>query len=272
MNVFALRVASRCVACLTLGLVLGCSEGSEAERSFTKAADAIEHAERSGAIESAARDWRALSDDAPTRETRARAELGQARCEAALAARDHGRKLLESLSERVGSHSLAALDAIAAEQAARFVGGPFEREFRELQDEVRATCQARWQEARGRQAAIAREIVGRGEFTAALDYLQGIERERSPDDRSDIELLLTELQSASERAADQVVDQAAALAASDPTAALTTIDDAMARFQGTSGSAKLARARVERLELVRQSSSVRKIKDDKTPSKSGDDP
>lgn len=264
--------SSRFALLLLVGIAAGCSEGSEAERAFRRAADALEQSERAGAIEAAARDWRALADEAPTREMRAQAELGRARCEAALAARDHGRRLLEALPDLVDGHSLAALDAIAAEQAARFVGGPFEREFRELQDVVREQCKARAQELRARQAAIAREIVGRGEFTAALDYLQGLERSRSPDDRSDITLLLDEVAAASDRAADQVLERATALAATDPVGALALIDEALPRFQGTSGSIELARARVERAEDVRRSASVRKSTGEKTPSKAPDDP
>lgn len=257
---------------LLVGLGCGCSEGSEAERAFLRAAEAIEQRERAGAIGDAASEWRALADGAPTRELRARAEHGQARCDAALAARDHGRRLLEGLPDRVEGHSLTTLEAIAAEQAARFVGGPFEREFRELQDRVRERCKERWQELRGRQAAIVREIIGRGEFTAALDYLQQLERGRSPDDRSDIPLLLDELGAASDRAAEQLLTHVAELATTDAVAALAAIDEALPRFQGSSGSAKLARARVERAEAVRNPSPVRKPTGEKSPPKPTDEP
>lgn len=257
---------------LLVGLGCACSEGSEAERAFLRAADAIEQRERAGAIGDAAREWRALADEAPTRELRARAENGQARCDAALAARDHGRRLIEGLPDRVEGHSLATLDAIAAEQAARFVGGPFEREFRELQDQVREQCKARWQELRGRQAAIVREIIGRGEFTAALDYLQQLERGRSPDDRSDIPLLLDELGAASDRAAEQLLAHVAELATTDPAAALAAIDEALPRFQGSSGSSKLARARIERAEALRNPSPVRKPTGEKSPPEPTDEP
>ncbi|MBK6941433.1 MAG: hypothetical protein IPH13_14740 [Planctomycetes bacterium] len=263
---------ARFAVLLFVGLGFGCSEGTEAERAFVREADAIEQRERAGAIGDAATQWRALADDAPTRELRARAELGQARCDAALAARDHGRRLLEGLPDRVEGHSLATLDAIAAEQAARFVGGPFEREFRELQDRTRERCKARWQDLRGRQAAIVREIIGRGEFTAALDYLQQLERGRSPDDRSDIPLLLDELGAASDRAAEEVLAQVAEIAATDPVAALTAIDEALPRFHGSSGASKLARSRVERAEAVRNPSPVRKPTGEKSPPKPSDEP
>lgn len=268
----ALSPSSWFALLLVLVAACGCSEAAESERAFRRAADEIEQREHAGAIDAAARDWRALADTAPSRESRARAELGRARCDAALAARDHGRRLLEGLPEFVEGHSLATLDAIAAEQAARFVGGPFEREFRELQEQVRERCQARWQELRGRQAAILREIVGRGEFTTALDYLQQLERARSPDDRSDIALLLDELAAASDRAADQLLERVAEMAATDPVAALTAIDEALPRFQGSSGSAKLARARVERAEAVRRTPPVRGGSGDKSPQKPVDEP
>ncbi|MFH0944280.1 MAG: hypothetical protein V2A76_03705 [Planctomycetota bacterium] len=233
---------------LGLLLVPSCGRGEDRSPEMESYLLAVEK-QNSGSFESALSDYRALLKNCEDRTIRARAELGLAQIETAFEQRDRALKRLQELPKEVDRRTLHSVAEQIDGILHSFTGTPFETEVRGAALAARNAAEDRRREIKKVEKDVAVNLMDRGDFNAALEYLRQVESEQVPDDLRDIAELLAMVRLRSEARADEVLSKARKLAPTDPVRAAAILDEAVPKYVGTRAHARLLK---ERMALANQ--------------------
>ncbi len=228
-------------ACLALAACADAPSETEADRAEWTAAVRLQD---QGRLDDALARYRSLVRTTESEALAARAELEIGRIEVALVERDRALARLAALpgelDVRLPSDVEREIDSITT----RFEETAFAELVADRAVAARQEVRRRHEEQRALERGAVDELVGRGEFAAALDLLRRLESKRTENDRRDVAEMLASVRTASETAADALLAALESRAEADPAAAATWIAERMEPFRGTRAYARLLSARL----------------------------
>ncbi len=201
--------------------------------------------QQQGRFEEAMSIYRGLLRQSASREIQARAELGLARVQHGIEWRDLKLKELRELGEQGGERTLESIQHRVQIILDEFAETGFADEGHAAAAAALARAREKLHLSREIQAGAVQELIERGQFTGALDYLCGLESKRALSDRRDIADLLVRVRLRSEEDATRVLAEFRARREQDPEAAVLYLDAEMGRFRGTRPYATLLEARLQ---------------------------
>ena len=225
-------------------LLAACGQDSERSPEMQEYLEAVE-LQNSGSLESALASYKHLLQQCDDRNIRAKAELGQAQIESAFESKDRALTQLREVTAQIDHRSLRAVQEQITGIVTGFMETPFEDEIRGAAQAARMRAVELDGQRRQVETGVARNLIERGQFGAAMEYLRELESGRLANDRRDIAEALASLRLESDRSAEQLLTEFESLGKQNLDQAAGLLDEQMPRFVGTRAHARLLEARLQ---------------------------
>lgn len=230
---------------LAAALFAGCGSDPEVNPDRQAYLAAVE-LQNVGRYAEALDEYQRLGRGSDDREIRAKADLCAARIRVAFDRRDRAVARLGKLATMADRLPLDTIDEQISNILSGFQDTPFQQEVHDAGTAARLAAKERRNKIRELQTGALTELIERGEYSGALEYLRQVEAKRPATDRNDIPALLEQVRVASEADVERFLDRLGGEFKRDPEAALDRLEQQLNRFAGTTARRRLLQWRDER--------------------------